>query len=57
MYYQENKRVVPQNKRIIENKPRFGQGRAGIRCKKLKLTESTAASTGKSCEIPDIPTT
>ena len=27
-------KIAPQNKKIVENKPRLGQGRAGIRCKK-----------------------
>ena len=39
-------KVVWQSKKIIENKLRLGQGRAGISCKKSQLIES------KSCEIP-----
>ena len=30
----EKQKIAPQNKSIDENKPRLGQGRAGIRCKR-----------------------
>ena len=30
----EKQKVIPQNKKVIENKLRLGQGRAGIKCKK-----------------------
>ena len=53
----EKQKVVLHNKKNIENKLRLGQGRAGIRHKKPQLIESIAASTGKSHEIPEIPTT
>ena len=53
----EKQKVVPQNKKIIENRPILGQGRAGIRCKKPQLLESITVSTSKSCEIPKIPMT
>ena len=33
----EKQKVVLQNKKIIENKLRLGQDRAGIRCKKPQL--------------------
>ena len=50
-------KVVTQNKKIIENRPRLGQGRAGIRCKKPQLIESVTGSGSKSHEIPKIPMT
>ena len=53
----EKQRMIPQNKKVIENKPRLGQGRAGIWCKTPQLIESITASTSKSCKIPKIPTT
>ena len=53
----EKQRIVPQNKKIIENKLRLGQGRVGIRCKKPQPVESITTSTSKSCEIPKIPMT
>ena len=46
-----------QNKKIIENKLRLGQGRAGIRCKKPQPVDGITASASKSCEISKIPTT
>ena len=42
---------------MIENKLRLEQGRSGIRCRKLQLTECITASTSKSCKIPNIPAT
>ena len=53
-YITRKTKVVPQNIRVIENKLRLGQGRAGIRCKKPHLIESITASESKSCEIPKI---
>ena len=53
----EKQKVVPQNKKDIENKLRLGQGRAGIRCKKPQLVESVTTSASKLCEVPKIPTT
>ena len=53
----EKQKLVPHSKNIIENKPRLGQGRVGIRCKKPQLIESIAASTDKSGKISEIPTT
>ena len=49
--------IIPQIKKVIENKSRLGQGRAGIKHRKPQLTESITASTSKSREIPKIPTT
>ena len=46
-----------QNKKIIEGKPRLGQGNAGMRCKKPQPVESITTSTSKSCKIPKIPMT
>ena len=53
----QKQKVILQMKKAIENKPRLGQGRAGIRCRKPQLTESIAASTSKSCKIPKISAT
>ena len=36
----EKQKMIPQNKKFIENKPSSGQGRAGIRIKKPQLIES-----------------
>ena len=33
----EKQKIQSQSKKIIENKPRSGQIRAGIRCKKFNL--------------------
>ena len=53
----EKQKIVPQNKKIVENKLRLGQGRAEIRCKKPQPVDGIMASTSKSCEIPKISTT
>ena len=53
----KKQKVIMQIKKLIENKPRLGQGRAGIRCRNHQLTESTTTSTSKSCQIPKIPAT
>ena len=53
----EKQKVILQIKKTIESKPRLGQGRAGIRCRKPQLTKSITVSTSKSCEIPKIPAT
>ena len=50
----KKQKVIPQIKKTIENKPRLGQGRAGIMCRKPQLTESITASTSKSSKIPKI---
>ena len=44
-----------QDKQVVENRPRLGQGRAGIRCKKTQPVDSKIAATSKSCKIPKIP--
>ena len=33
----EEQKIAPQNKRTVENKPRLGQGSAGIRHEKTQL--------------------
>ena len=53
----KKQKVIPQIKKVIENKPRLVQERAGIRHRKPQLTESITASTSKSCEIPKTPAT
>ena len=53
----KKQKVVLQNKKIIGNQPRLGQGRAWIRCKKPPLIESITVSASKSHEILKISTT
>ena len=50
----EKQKMILQIKKTIENKPRLGQGRAGIRCRKPQLTENITAPTNKSHEVPKI---
>ena len=52
----EKQKIAPQIKKIVENKPRLGQDRAGMRCKKSQPVDGIAVSTSKSCKIPKIPT-
>ena len=47
----EKQKIALQNKMIVENKPRLGQGRAGIRCKKNKPVDGITASTSKIIQI------
>ena len=49
--------MIPQTKKTIENKPRLGQGRAGIRHRKPQLTENITVSKNKSHKILKIPAT
>ena len=51
----KKQKVIPQIRRNIENKPRLGKGRAGIKCKNPQLSKNINASTDKSHEIPKIP--
>ena len=53
----EKQKLVLQNKKIVENKPRLGQDRAGIRHKNPQPIDIMTESTRKSCEIPKIPMT
>ena len=46
--------MILQIKKNVENKPRLGQGRAGIRHKKLQIIENINTSTNKSHKIPKI---
>ena len=46
---------MPQSRKIVENKPRLGQGRAGIKCKKAQPVDGMPASTSKSCKIAKMP--
>ena len=52
----EKQKIQSQSKKKVENKPRLGQGRAGIRHKKLQPVDGKIASTSKSHKIPKIPT-
>ena len=51
----EKQKPQLQNKQVVKNRPRLGQGRAGIRCKKPHPVDGITASTSKSCQIPKIP--
>ena len=44
---QEKQITVPQNKQIVENKLRLGQGRVGIRHKKPQPVDCLTTSTSK----------
>ena len=46
----KKQKVIMQIKKTIDNKPRLGQGRAGIRHREPKLTENITASRNKSHE-------
>ena len=52
----EKQKIQSQSKEIVENKPKFGQGRTGIRCKNLQPVGDIYASASKSGEIPKVPT-
>ena len=52
----EKQKPQLQNKQVVKNRPRSGQGRAGIRCKKTQPVDGITASTSKSHEISKIPT-
>ena len=43
--------MILQIKKTIENKPRLGQGKAGIWHRKPQLTENITTSTNKSHKI------
>ena len=51
----EEQKPQLQNKQVIENRSRLGQGRAGIRHRKPQLVDGKIASTSKSREISKIP--
>ena len=53
----EKQKTILQIKKSIKNKPRLGQGRAGMRCRKPQLTENIITVTNKSHGIPKIPMT
>ena len=44
-----------QDKQVVENRPRLGQGRPGIRHQKLQPFDGKVKSTSKLWEIPKIP--
>ena len=52
----EKQKPQLHNKQVVENRPRLGQGRAGIRCKNPQPVDGITASTSKSHELPKIPT-
>ena len=53
----EKQQLILQIKRNVENKPKLGQWRAGIRGRKLQLMENINTSTNKSHKILKIPMT
>ena len=53
----EKWKTTPQLKKGSEIKPRLGQGRVGIKCKKPQATENIDELTDKLQEIPKIPST
>ena len=57
VYIKSNRMRNIHAKKIVENKPGLGQGRAGIRCKKPEPVDGITASKSKSCKIPKIPMT
>ena len=50
----EKQKIQSQSKKIVENKPRLGQGRVGIRCRKLQPVDGITTSASKSHKIPKI---
>ena len=48
--------TLPERQKITPQiKPRLGQERAGVKCKKPKVTKNIDAATDKLQEIPRIP--
>ena len=37
MHYPKKQKITPQVKKNVEIKPRLGQGRAGVKCKKTQV--------------------
>ena len=50
-------KMILQIKETIENRPRLGQGRARMKCRKPQLTENITTIMNISYEILKIPTT
>ena len=50
----EKQKPQLKDKQVVENRPRIGQGRAGIRCKKPQPVADITASTSKSHKIPTV---
>ena len=44
----EKQKPQLQDKQVVENRPKLGQGRAGIRCRKPQLVDGKIALTSKS---------
>ena len=53
----EKQKTAPQVKKGSEFKPRLGQGRVGIKCKKPQATKIIDELTDKLQQIPEIPAT
>ena len=51
------KPMISKGKEIPQIKPRFRQGRAGLRCKKPQITHPIAQSVKQPVKIPAIPKT
>ena len=50
----EKQKPQLQDKQVVENRPRLGQGRAGMRCKKPQPAADITTSTSKSCKVPTV---
>ena len=53
----KKQKIAPQIKKNVEIKPRLGQGRAGIKCKKPQVTRNVDTATDKLQVVLKIPTT
>ena len=51
----EKQKPQLQDKQVVENRPRLGQGRAGVRHKKPQPVDSKIAATSKSHKMSKIP--
>ena len=50
----ESPKTQISNKQVDKNKPKLGQGRAGIKCKKPQPVADKQTSFSKSCKIPTV---
>ena len=53
----EKQKIAPQLKKGTEIKPRLGQDRVGMKCKKLQVTKTIDELMNKLQEMPNIPAT
>ena len=52
----EKQRIAPQIKENVGTKPRLGQGRAGVKCRKPQIIKNIDVATDKLWGIPRILT-